>query len=309
MSSNEPSLVQIGERRDRDRPEPRVETFEQSIIEFVSDSGEGAQTAGQLFGTVSARMGNGVWTVEIIPAEIEPPHRSKSGASGNRIRIASHPVTNMGESADVVVAFNEQVLYSRIDVDGLREGTLIFLEGMWADNPDPEIREAYAEAMKDFENRGYNVMEVPMDIECRKLVPDPRRGKNIWAVGLLCCLYQRDLDTVREEIEKRLGKKGEKVVAINHALLQAGYDWGLDHLDFRYDIPAHPATEPLVVMNGNQAAALGIMAAGFEVCSMYPITPATSVSHFLAANFHKDRPPGGRRDLGDRIRARRDVCR
>ena len=98
---------------------PRVHTVDQHIVEFVSDSGEGAQTAGQLFGTVSARMGNGVWTVEIIPAEIEPPHRSKAGASGNRVRIASDPVTNTGEAADVVVAFNEQVLYGRIDVSTL----------------------------------------------------------------------------------------------------------------------------------------------------------------------------------------------
>ena len=74
------------------------------IVEIISDSGEGAQTAGQLFGTVSARMGNGVWTVEIIPAEIEPPYRSRAGASGNRIRIATEAVSNMGEAADVVVA-------------------------------------------------------------------------------------------------------------------------------------------------------------------------------------------------------------
>ena len=52
------------------------------IVEIVSDSGEGAQTAGQMFGTVSAKMGNSVWTVEIIPAEIQPPVRSSAGASG-----------------------------------------------------------------------------------------------------------------------------------------------------------------------------------------------------------------------------------
>ena len=72
----------------------------QHVVEIVCDSGEGAQTAGQLFGTISARMGNGVWTVEIIPAEIEPPHRSRSGASGNRIRIGSSEVTNMGDEAE-----------------------------------------------------------------------------------------------------------------------------------------------------------------------------------------------------------------
>ena len=90
--------------------EVRVRSIPEQIVEIVSDSGEGAQTAGQLFGTVCAKMGNGVWTVEIIPAEIEPPFRSKQGASGNRIRFGTDPVTNLGEAADVVVAFNEQVL-------------------------------------------------------------------------------------------------------------------------------------------------------------------------------------------------------
>ena len=56
--------------------------IEEHIVEIVSDSGEGAQTAGQMFGTVCAKMGNSVWTVEIIPAEIEPPVRSAPGASG-----------------------------------------------------------------------------------------------------------------------------------------------------------------------------------------------------------------------------------
>ncbi|HEX8942352.1 MAG TPA: hypothetical protein VF785_04385, partial [Gemmatimonadaceae bacterium] len=60
-------------------------------VEVVSDSGEGAQKCGQIFGAVSAKMGNGVWTVEIIPAEIQPPPRTPEGASGNRIRIGSGP--------------------------------------------------------------------------------------------------------------------------------------------------------------------------------------------------------------------------
>src|SRR5947208_13183912 len=88
---------------------------DQHIIEIVSDSGEGAQTCGQMFADLCARKGNGIWTVEIIPAEIEPPSRSRAGASGNRIRLGSQPVTNAGDAADVVIALNEQVLYSRID--------------------------------------------------------------------------------------------------------------------------------------------------------------------------------------------------
>ena len=110
------------------RPSPMRTTYPswtipEQIVEIVSDSGEGAQTAGQLFGTVCAKMGNGLWTVEIIPAEIEPPARSRAGASGIRIRFGTKPVANMGDQADLVVAFNEQVLYSRIDQGALRPGT------------------------------------------------------------------------------------------------------------------------------------------------------------------------------------------
>ena len=193
----------------------------------------------------------------------------------------------MGEYADIVVAFNEQVPYSRIDVDALREGTILLLESAWKDSPDEDVRKQYAEAVADFREHGYVVEEVPMDAECRKIVPDPRRGKNIWCLGMLCAIYSRDLDLVRGEIEKKLRKKGEQIVAANLALLQSGYDWALANLAYRFEVPALPTDEERVVMNGNTAIALGAMAAGIEVCSMYPITPATSVSHYLSASFHK----------------------
>jgi 2-oxoglutarate ferredoxin oxidoreductase subunit alpha len=58
----------------------RVQRVSDHSVEVVSDSGGGAQTCGQIFGAVTAKMGNGVWTVEIIPAEIEPPARTPAGA-------------------------------------------------------------------------------------------------------------------------------------------------------------------------------------------------------------------------------------
>jgi len=263
--------------------EATVQTVDQHIVEFVCDSGEGAQTAGQLLGTVSAKMGNGVWTVEIIPAEIEPPVRSRAGASGNRIRIGTGPVSNMGDGADVVVAFNEQVLYSRIDVGAFKPGTIILLEDKWKDDGSEEIRRDYAAAVEDFRSRGYQVVEVPMEQECIKVVPDPRRGKNIWALGLISYVYDIDLDMFEGEIRKKLRRKGEDVVERNLKVLEAGYAWAKNNVSFRFHIPVVEAKEKRVVMNGNQAVALGTMAAGIEICSMYPITPATSVSHYLAA--------------------------
>jgi 2-oxoglutarate/2-oxoacid ferredoxin oxidoreductase subunit alpha len=269
------------------QPKPKVETVEQHIVEVVCDSGEGAQTAGQMFGTISAKMGNGVWTVELIPAEIEPPPRSRSGASGNRIRVGSAPVTNMGDTANVVIAFNEQVLYSRIDVGAFRAGTLLFIESKWGEDQQESVRKAYADALADFNARGYTVREVPMEKECLRIVPDARRGKNMWALGLLCALYERDLSMVRSEIALKFEKKGDKITKLNLALVEAGYAWAQENLELRFRIPTTPSTEKMVVMSGNQAAALGVLAAGIEVCSMYPITPATSVSHYLAGALEK----------------------
>lgn len=259
-----------------------VQTLDQHIVEIVSDSGEGAQTCGQMFADLCARNGNGIWTVEIIPAEIEPPSRSRAGASGNRIRLGTRKVTNAGDCADIVVALNEQVLYSRIDAGALRPGTTVFVDKTWADSPDEDIRRRYAEAMGDFNARAYFVIEAPIEAECRKHTDDPKKGKNMWVLGLLCALYSLDRSSVGDNIAKRFAKKGDAVIRKNLDLFADGYDWALAHVRQRYHIPAEKRTEPMVVMNGNQALALGVMAAGIEVCSMYPITPATSVSHFLA---------------------------
>jgi 2-oxoglutarate ferredoxin oxidoreductase subunit alpha len=257
------------------------------IVEFVSDSGEGAQTAGQLFGSISAKMGNGVWTVEIIPAEIEPPNRSQAGASGNRIRIGTGPVTNMGDTADLVVAFNEQVLYSRIDVGAFRRGTILLLDDRWATDPQESIRQAYAEALADFDKRGYVVHALPIQDETRKIVGEGRRGGNVWALGVLMAVYDRDLELARKELRKKLARKGDQVVTQNLQLVESGYAWGLENLPFRFQVDVRPNSEPMVVMNGNQAVALGVIAAGGELCAMYPITPATSASHYLASLLPK----------------------
>ena len=266
-------------------PEPEVRRVDQHVVEIVSDSGEGAQTCGKIFGTVSARMGNGVWTVEIIPAEIEPPARSPAGASGNRIRLGSREVTNWGDYSDLVVAFNEQVLLSRHRVGALAPDATILIEEMWEDHEDPAIREAWAAAMEELSGAGYRILKVPMEEACLEIVDDPRRGKNMFALGLLAHLYDRDVDLLEAAITRRFEKKGRKVIDPNLALLRRGIGWAEEHLDLRYEVPPTPDEAPKVVMNGNQAIALGAVAAGFEFASMYPITPASSVSHYLGEIF------------------------
>jgi 2-oxoglutarate ferredoxin oxidoreductase subunit alpha len=264
-----------------------VTTLDQHVVEVISDSGEGAQRCGQSFGAIAARTGNGVWTVEIIPAEIRPPARSVAGASGNRIRIGSRRVTNGGDQTDLVVAFNEQVLLGRVQAGELKPGCLILLESMWRDDADPRIAAAYADTYDRLAEAGYRVIEIPMERECKAIVPDARRGKNMFVLGMLCHLYSLDLDLARQQIALTFGKKVAAVIATNVRLLEAGYAWAERNLDFAFRIPAAGMTEPQIVVNGNTALALGILASGMEVCAMYPITPATSASHYLSEVFEK----------------------
>nr|VFK36356.1 MAG: 2-oxoglutarate ferredoxin oxidoreductase subunit alpha [Candidatus Kentron sp. SD]VFK38555.1 MAG: 2-oxoglutarate ferredoxin oxidoreductase subunit alpha [Candidatus Kentron sp. SD]VFK78647.1 MAG: 2-oxoglutarate ferredoxin oxidoreductase subunit alpha [Candidatus Kentron sp. SD] len=261
--------------------------FDEHIVEIVSDSGEGAQRAGQTFGAISAKMGNGVWTVEIIPAEIKPPARSPQGASGIRVRLGSRYITNMGDQADLVVAFNEQVLRGRIDSGAYKSGTLILLESKWSTDPSKEIVEQYRTIVADFREKGFVVHELAMEEACRELTKNPSLGKNMFVLGMLCQLYQRDLEIALAGINAAFAKKSEQVRTLNESLLRAGYEFARKQLDFSYEIPPWPHDTPMIVTNGNQAIGLGIMASGIEMVSMYPITPATSASHFLADVFHE----------------------
>jgi 2-oxoglutarate ferredoxin oxidoreductase subunit alpha len=274
-----------GEAEAAGQREPK--TVREQIVEIVSDSGEGAQKAGQTFGTVCAKMKNGVWTVEIIPAEIKPPARSRAGASGIRIRFGSHEITNMGDEADLVVAFNEQVLYGRLLQKAYGPGTIVLMDNRWATDPTPEIQQAYAQAIDDFRDKGLVVHELPIHEACQGLVSDPRLGKNMFVVGMLCQIYQRDVQLALDEIAALFARKGEKVIATNHALLRAGAEFAKEHLDFCFAVPAREITAPQIVMNGNQAVGAGVMASGMEVLAMYPITPATSATHYMAGVYHK----------------------
>ena len=264
-----------------------VTTLKDSVIEVISDSGEGAQRCGQSLGAIAAKMGNGVWTEEIIPAEIRPPARSVAGASGNRIRLGSHRITNGGNETDLVVAFNEQVLLGRVKAGELKPGCIILLEGIWRENSDAKIAASYVQAYDSLVAEGYKVYEVPMEHECLALVADAKRGKNMFALGMICNLYSLDLQLARDQIALTFSKKDDSIIKANVLLLDAGYQWAENHLDFKFRIPAELPNEPQIVVNGNTALALGVLASGMEICAMYPITPATSAAHYLSDVYEK----------------------
>ena len=287
-SSTAPTTDKKSKKKKHAEPSPGAKTVittAEHTVEIVSDPGEGAQKCGQTFGRVSAMMGNGVWTVEIIPAEIQPPPRTPPSASGNRIRIGTKPVTNWGDAAHLVVAFNEQVLLHRHRQGALQEKCIILIESMWENHDDEDIRKAWAAAMEEMDGCGYRFIKVPLEEQAATIVENPRRGKNMVALGILANIYSRDIEIIKGLITKEFKRKGQEVVDANHALLDLGHTWAENNLDFKVNVPLEKPRVPMVVMNGNQAIAVGGVAAGLELCAMYPITPATSASHYLSEIF------------------------
>ena len=178
-------------------------------IEIVSDAGEGAQKCGQIFGAVSAKMGNGVWTVEIIPAEIQPPPRVPEGASGYRIRIGEGPITNWGDATNLALAFNEQVLLARHRLGALAPDAVLLVEDKWSTDDDADILAAWEAGMAELSHRQYRIIPVPMEAECLTIVDNPRKGKNMFALGMLACIYGRDMARIKDQIAYTFRKKSD----------------------------------------------------------------------------------------------------
>lgn len=265
-----------------------ISKLSEHIVEIVSDSGEGAQKAGVSFAQISARMGNGLWTVEIIPSEIQPPPHTVGAASGNRVRISSESeVTNPGDQLDLIVAFNELALLSRVQQNAIKDKATVIIDNRWADDESPKIRNDYKEILGTLKNKGATIVEVPIEKETGKIVEETKKGMNMFVVGLLCSIYMRDPEIMKTVIKETFAKKSESIIENNIKLAESGYQYAENNLDFRFDIPATPSEVSRVAMNGNTAIALGTIAAGFKLCSMYPITPATSASHVLSEIFEK----------------------
>ena len=267
--------------------EKRIIPLEEHIIEIVSDSGEGAQKAGTIFAETSAKMGNGLWTVELIPAEIQPPPHSVGAASGNRIRIGEKSITNAGDLANLVIAFNEMALLSRIHAKALADDVVVIIDSLWGEHEEESFRTSYREVLDIILEHGGTVLEVPIEAQTLTVIEDPLKGKNMFAVGILSYIYQRDIELVKGIVAKTFRKKSEQILDQNITLLELGYAYAVENLDFQYEIKSIPVAKAQVVMNGNTAIALGAIAAGFKLCSMYPITPATSASHALAESFEE----------------------
>ena len=225
------------------------------------------------------------------------PRRDPAAAANTRGRERqSHPHRIAGRSRTgattykLVVAFNEQVLLARHRLGALADDAIILVENLWATHAEPRHPRRLDEGDgRALDTAATAIIEVPMEEQCLTIDENPRKGKNMFALGLLALhLRSRPRRGSRSRSPTPSARSRRRSISGTSRCLQLGYAWAARATSTSASTSrATTSDRPLVVMNGNEALALGALASGMELCAMYPITPATSVSHFLAEVFEK----------------------
>ena len=273
-----------------------VKELDQVVVRFSGDSGDGMQLAGNIFSTVSASKGNGISTFPDYPADIRAPQGSLTGVSGYQVHIGAGRVYTPGDQCDVLVAMNAAALKTQyhhakpqatiiIDTDSFGPNDLHKAEfrsddylGELGIDPDRVVACPLTKMVKDcLADSGMDNKAV---LKCR----------NMFALGLVCWLFNRDLGLVENFLREKFHKKPQ-IAENNIKVVQAGYDYGHN---VHASVPATYRIESKVKepgrymdITGNKATAYGLMAAAEKAglklyLGSYPITPATDILHELS---------------------------
>ena len=273
-----------------------VKELEQVVVRFSGDSGDGMQLAGNIFSTVSATVGNGISTFPDYPADIRAPQGSLTGVSGFQVHIGEGKVYTPGDKCDVLVAMNAAALKTQykyakpqatiiIDTDSFGASDLKkaafqtedYLGEMGID-PDRVIQCPLTKMVKDcLKDTG---MDNKAQLKCR----------NMFALGIVCWLFNRDISLVNNFLREKFAKKPE-IAENNIKVVQAGYDYGHNvhaSVPATYRIESkHKVAGRYMDITGNKATAYGLIAAAEKAgmrlfLGSYPITPATDILHELS---------------------------
>ncbi len=274
---------------------PREE-LDAAVIRFAGDSGDGMQLTGGRFTETTALAGNDLTTFPDFPAEIRAPVGTTYGVSAFQINFGSRNVMTAGDVPDVLICMNPAAL--KTNVGDLREGGLVIVDtGTFTDK---NLQKAGYEAnpLDDDSLSRYRVMAIDISKltleavkECEVTKKEGLRAKNLWTLGLIYWMYDRDLAATVEWLGTKFAKL-PSIAEANIACLKAGHAFGetaeLPDGALVYEIkPATFRPGLYRTVTGTEAMAWGLVAgaklAGLKlVFSSYPITPASSVLHVLA---------------------------
>ena len=269
---------------------------ESVVVRFSGDSGDGMQLAGNIFSTVSATVGNSISTFPDYPADIRAPQGSLTGVSGFQVHIGASQVYTPGDLCDVLVAMNAAALKTQyryaksdatiiIDTDSFGPKDLEKAQfqsedylGEMGINPDRVIACPLTTMVKDC------LADTGMDIK------SINKCRNMFALGLVCWLFDRDLNVAFNYLKEKFAKK-PAIAEANIKVIQAGYDYGHNthssatnvyRIETKNKVPGR-----YMDITGNKATAYGFIAAAEKAglklyLGSYPITPATDVLHELS---------------------------
>jgi len=278
-----------------------VTDIKQVTIRFSGDSGDGMQLSGTLFSTLSAIFGNEISTYPDYPAEIRAPQGSMHGVSGFQVRIGAKHVYNSGDKADVLVAMNPAAL--KVNAQFLKKGSIVIYDNDSFQKRD--LNKAHFETLEPFKELGLEQVQ-PIGVDITSLTKaslkdseldnkDILRSKNMFALGVVCWLFNRPLEIADKLLEQKFAKN-KKIVSANIKALTDGYNYGNNtHLTAStYRVEPVAAEKGFYTdVNGNTATAYGLIAAAEKAgvklfLGSYPITPATDILEEL----------GRRKDFG-----------
>ena len=274
----------------------KQEVLNDVVIKFAGDSGDGMQLTGSQFTNNTAMLGIDLATFPDFPAEIRAPIGTLPGVSGYQLRFSSDRVFTPGDACDVLVAMNAAAL--KTNLIGLKPGGRIIAneDGFDAKNLRlanyPEgINPLLDESLSNYEVIRMDVTKMTREAlkDITMGVKEKDRAKNMFVLGFLYWMYNRDMETTIGFIKEKFGKKPE-IFESNVKALQAGYNFGdtTETFTTRYTVEKakmDPGTYRSIM--GNQAVSYGLIAASQKsglplFLGSYPITPASDILHELS---------------------------
>ena len=267
------------------------------VIRFAGDSGDGMQLTGTQFTQSTALMGNDLATFPDFPAEIRAPIGTTYGVSAFQINFASYDIMTPGDAPDVLVAMNPAALKVHLR-DVPKGGTIVLNTDAFTDR---NIAKAGfgANPLEDGTLDNYVTIEIAVQKMTLAAVAgigvtnkEALRCKNMWALGLMCWMYDRDRQPTVDWIDQRFGQRAPEIAKANIAALNAGHAYG-ETAELPSGIPAYIVPKADVqpgiyrAVTGTEAVAWGLLTgaqkAGLPLFfGSYPITPASSLLHALS---------------------------
>lgn len=273
----------------------KVTTLEKVVVRFSGDSGDGMQLTGTIFSNLSAVFGNEISTFPDYPAEVRAPQGTLSGVSGFQVHLGSKKIFTPGEKADVLVAMNPAAL--KVNVKHIKPNAIVLIDTDSFQKSD--LEKALYTTDDPFKELGLTQVQVvaaPISTMVRDGLTDfgldnksALRCKNMFALGLVCWLFERPLNEAMHMLQNKFAKK-PVIAQANIKALTDGYNYGHNiHASVStYRIESKKALPGTYMdVNGNKATSYGLIAAAEKAglrlfLGSYPITPATDILHELS---------------------------